>query len=124
MKSSECLELYKELCIDNKIDCTQDLLDNFVEFGLLFKSGSKYFSRDNKQIDVNLIKSKTYNFNINLQDLIQNSIELSKTNKNNKVYCMTGNTFNRYKEQGLIITKKDVDYYRLFDNELWLVNLI
>lgn len=124
MKSSECLELYKELCIDNKIDCTQDLLDNFVEFGLLFKSGSKYFSRDNKQIDVNLIKSKTYNFNINLQALIQNSIELSKTNKNNKVYCMTGNTFNRYKEQGLIITKKDVDYYRLFDNELWLVNLI
>ena len=34
---------------------------------------------------------------------------------------MTEKTYNTYKNKQLIISKGDIEYYRLFENELWRV---
>ena len=118
------MDLFNELNIDNKLCCTEQTVLDFVNYGILLTSGNKYYTRDFKEIDVNIIKVKTYNLNINLSQYVQQGIELGANNKVNLIYYMTQKTYDKYKDEGLIVPRNNKDYYRLFDKELWLVSLI
>ena len=50
--------------------------------------------------------------------------QIAKTENIKRIYCMSESTYNKYKEQQLIVTKSNIDYYRLYENELWRVYLI
>lgn len=124
MNSREALERFNELNENNKICCTQDELNNFLMCGLLLQNKSEYVTRSGTKIKIDLIKPKDLNFNINLSSLIVQAEQLAKQNNVHRIYCMSEGCYNNYKEQGLIITKQDKDYYKLFEGELWLVNII
>ena len=115
---------FDNLIDDNNIKCTQTELDNFVLSGLLFKCNKGYLTKNKTLINVDIIKDINYNMNINLANILCDSIIKAKENNTNKIYCMTQRCYNNYKEQGLIINKNNKDYYRLFNNELWLVSII
>ena len=124
MNSREALERFNELNNNNKISCTEDELNNFLMCGLLLKNKNTYVTRNNTTIKIDLIKTKDQNFDINLSSLIVQAEQLAKENNIFRIYCMTEGCYNIYKEQGLIITKQDKEYYKYFEGELWLVNLI
>ena len=33
-------------------------------------------------------------------------------------------SYNEYKNDGLIVTKNNIEYYRLFENDMWLIHKI
>ena len=102
------------------IICTQEDLDEFLIYGLLILADNKYYDRNNNLIMVNLEQPK--NFNINLSGLISSSLNLASKYYIKRIYCMTENTYNKYKKAGLIISKNSQEYYCKFKNEEWLVN--
>ena len=122
--SNIVFEKFKDLKKDNIIECTQNDLDEFIMYGLLFKTGNNYITRDKQTININLIEPKQYKFNINLSSLIDQCNELSSKYKIKRIYCMTSRCYNTYKEKGYIVTINNIDYYRIFDKELWLVNIL
>ena len=69
-------------------------------------------------------ESKTYNMTINLSNIISNCEVLCKNANMKRIYCMTKELYNKYEKLGLILVKGDSIYYRLFENELWLVYII
>ena len=72
-------------------------------------------------VNVDIIKTKVSNFNINLNNLIGICEEKCKSLKINKIYCMSESCYNKYKENGMIISQGSEEYFRLFEKELWLV---
>lgn len=124
MSSKNVYDKFKDLSKDDKLVCTKKDLDEFILYGLLLQSGDKYITRDNKFIEVDLIKTKQISFNLDLRYLLQQGNDLYKKTKHNKIYFMTEGCYKRYKEQGFIITKNNQDFYRMFDKELWLVCVI
>lgn len=124
MNGKELTEKLNELNQTNKLTCTDTELEDYINCGLLFQSGSNFMSRNGKVVDVDIIKSKKYKFNIDLSNLINKCEEIAQTDKIKRIYCMSEHTYNKYKNQQLIITKGDIEYYRLFENELWKVVIL
>lgn len=121
MTSKEIKERYNELNKDNSILCTATELEEFMVSGLLFKSGKSYIDKNRNEIKVKTIKVKTNNFDLDFNDLISICEEKSKNEKIKRIYCMSESCYNNYKEKGMIISKGSNEYYRLFEQELWLV---
>lgn len=124
MSSKNVYDKFKDLSKDDKLVCTKKDLDEFILYGILLQSGDKYITRDNKSVEVDLIKTKQMGFDLDLRYLLHQGNHLYKKTKNNKIYFMTEGCYKRYKEQGFIITKNNQDFYRMFDKELWLVYII
>lgn len=124
MNSKSVYDKFKSLNKDNSLVCTKKDLDEFMMYGILLQSGKNYVTRDNKQINIDLIKTKELTFNINLQNLIYEADEIHQELGCNKIFFMTSRCYNKCKQKGLIINKNDRDYYRYFDKELWLVKII
>lgn len=124
MNSKEIRERFGEVNKNNSILCTETELQEFLYSGLLFKTGKTYVSRDRQTIKVKLVKEPNYNFDIELSNLITICESKCKEANIKRIYCMSQSCYNKYKEQGFIITKNSNDYYRLFENELWLVYII
>lgn len=121
MNGKELRSKIKELEETNQLVCTNDELSEYLAYGMLLKFGSKYKTRTGKDVKVELLDVKNTRMSINLSNLIGNCIELASKNKTQHVYCMTTKTYQKYKMQNLIVTKGDIEYYRIFENELWLV---
>lgn len=124
MTGKEITEKLKELNQTSKITCTDTELQEYENYGLLIKNGDKYMTRFGKVISVDLIKTKSFRLTIDLSDLIANCEDIASKEHIKRIYCMNKETYDKYKEQELIVTKSDIDYYRLFENELWRVYLI
>ena len=124
MSSKNVYDKFKDLSKDDKLVCTKKDLDEFILYGILLQSGGKYITRDNKFVEVDLIKTKQIGFDLNLRYILQQGNHVYKQTKHNKIYVMTEGCYKRYKEQGFIITKNNQDFYRMFDKELWLVCVI
>lgn len=124
MNSKEIRERFGEVNKNNNILCTETELQEFLYSGLLFKTGKSYVSRDRQPIKIKLIKQKCQEFDYDFNNLITICEEKCKEANIKRIYCMSQSCYNKYKEQGFIITKNSNDYYRLFENELWLVYII
>ena len=124
MNSKEIRERFGEVNKNNNILCTETELQEFLYSGLLFKTGKTYVSRDRQPIKIKLIKEKKYDFDYDFNNLITICESKCKEANIKRIYCMSQSCYNKYKEQGLIINKESRDYYRFFENELWLVYLI
>lgn len=120
-------DMYKQLTsniIDNKLTCSESELNEYLCYGLLLATEDNYKLLNGKTITVDIYKDKKFTMNINLSHLLTDSYEKLKNVKTNKIYYMTLRCYNKYKEQGLILEQKENSYYRLYNNELWLVSLI
>lgn len=124
MNSKEIRERFGEINKNNNILCTETELQEFLYSGLLFKTGKSYVTRDKQPIKIKLIKEKNYEFDYDFSSLITICETKCKEADIKRIYCMSESCYNKYKEQGRIINKNSNDYYRLFENELWLVYLI
>lgn len=122
MKTSDVYDRYKELCNNDKFICSQSELQEFMLYGLILETGkNKYILRNTEKRDITVLKDLNYNFNLDLRQYI--NIDLSNY-PTNKVYYMSKETYNKYKEQDLIISKGSNEYYRLFVGELWLIQIL
>ena len=122
MKTSEIYDRYKELCESGNFVCSQAELQNFMLCGLILETGkNKYVLRNTNIKKITVLKDLNHAFDIDLQPLM--NIDLSEYGTN-KVYYMSKETYNKYKELDLIVTQKGNDYYRLFAGELWLVKIL
>lgn len=124
MSTKNVYERFKELSKLDKITCTQKDLDEFIMYGLVLKSGDNYITRTNQKLNVDILKVKTLNFNLNLTNIINQCEQLSKSTGEKKIYCLSQETYTKYENEGLIVHKNNQDYYRLFDKEMWLINKI
>ena len=124
MNGKEIEQRFNQLLNNKKFTCTADEFDLFVNYGLLIKSGKKYVTRNNSKVNLDVIETKTYNMTINLSNIISNCEVLCKNANMKRIYCMTKELYNKYEKLGLILVKGDSIYYRLFENELWLVYII
>lgn len=122
MKTSDIYDRYKELCNNDKFICSQSELQEFMLYGLILETGkNKYILRNTEKRDITVLKDLNHNFNLDLRQYI--NIDLSNY-PTNKVYYMSKETYNKYKEQDLIISKGSNEYYRLFAGELWLIQIL
>lgn len=110
---------------DNILYCTKSELDEYLSYGILLPCGDKsYMTRTGQEIKIKEIKVKSSNFNFSLSDILSQCIELSQQTKHKRIYCMSQKQLEKYKQQSLIVEKDNNLFYRLFDKELWLVNII
>lgn len=122
MKTSEIYERYDELSKSDKFICSQSELQEFMLCGLVIEAGkNKYMLRNAGIRDITVLKDLNKNFDIDFRPLLDIDLKEYGTNK---VYYMSKDTYNRYKEHNLIITQKGNEYYRFFTNELWLVKIL
>lgn len=114
---------FRELIGQENIICSKQDIEEFVAYGLLFDLGNnKYVTRDNRQLDISIIKPSQ--MNINLTSIIQQGTQKAKEFGVSKIYFMSQRCYDKYKQDGLIISKKGNDYYRLFNNDEWLISII
>lgn len=121
MSTRDVYDRYKELTECDKFICSETELNEFVMCGLVLDLGSKYILRDGKSDKITVIKNPNYRLNLDFSSLINVNLKGYDTNK---IYYMSKNTYNKYKNQNLIIEKKGNEYYRLFADELWLVKIL
>lgn len=124
MSSKDIRLRFQELFNNDNVICTEQELNEFLSCGLIIKSKNKYYDRQNNIIKIDVIENPNNDFNINLKDVINSSIKLSKENNVKKIFCMSDKCFNQLSSEGYIITKDNKQYYRYFDKELWLINKI
>lgn len=124
MNSKDIYNKFNEISKDNTFSCTQSELDEFIMYGLVFKTNDTYVNRNKQLLDIDIIKPINYRFTLDFTGLIQTCTELGEKNNCKKIYCMNSRCYNKYKKQGLIIEINNIEYYRLFDKDLWLVNII
>lgn len=114
---------FRELIGQENIICSKQDIEEFVAYGLLFDLGNnRYVTRDNRQLDISIIKPSQ--MNINLTSIIQQGTQKAKEFGVSKIYFMSQRCYDKYKQDGLIISKKGNDYYRLFNNDEWLISII
>ena len=77
MSSKDIRLRFEELSHQKKFICTEQELNEFLSCGLLLKSKDKYINRQNKVVQVNVIKNLNKDFDINLTDVINSIIPLS-----------------------------------------------
>lgn len=122
MKSNEVFDRYKELCDCDKFVCSQTELQHFMLYGLVIEAGkNNYILRNSGTKKITVLKDLNHNFNIDFRALLDIDLKEYDTNK---VYYMTKDTYNKYKELDLIVTHKNNEYYRLYSGELWLVKFL
>ena len=119
--SNDTIKRFNELNKDNNLICTEQELQEFLVSGLLFETKNHYVDRLHNNVNVDIIKTKVSNYKINLNNLIGICEEKCKSLKINKIYCMSESCYNKYKENGMIISQGSEEYFRLFEKELWLV---
>lgn len=124
MNGKEVEQRFNQLLTNNLFTCTKDELDMFVNYGLLLKSGKKYVTRNNIKVNLDVLEQKVFNMSVNLSNLICECVSISHNSGTNKVYCMSKKLYDKYSDMGLIVIKDGLEYYRLFNNELWAINLI
>lgn len=124
MSSKDIRLRFQELFNNDNVICTEQELNEFLSCGLIIKSKNRYYDRQNNIIKIDVIENPNNDFNINLKDVINSSIKLSKENNVKKIFCMSDKCFNQLSNEGYIITKDNKQYYRYFDKELWLINKI
>ena len=125
MANKSVSSIYNEALKDGSLRCTQAELDEFLNLGFIFKNGNSFVDRQFRAIHIDIVENTNYRMNINLSQLIGMSKSLLEEQKiTNKIYYMTNKTYLKIKNQNLIIIHKDIEYYRLFENELWLVHII
>lgn len=113
-------ERFKDSLCGEYLKCNKKELEEYVAYGMVFKDGNNYLDRHFKELKI----IYPCNFNINLSNIISDSLKLSKEFHNKRVYCMKRETFEFYRNLGLIVQKDNIYYFRRFENEEWLVNLI
>ena len=79
--------------------------------------------KENSSNTVHYGKCKASN-TLGIYDMSGNVEEIAQQEHIKRIYCMTQATFDKYKEQQLIVNKSNIDYYRLYENELWRVVII
>lgn len=122
MKTSEVIDRYKELCDSGKFICSQSELRDFKLCGLVLETGkNKYVLRNTDIKKIIVLDDLEQDFDIDFSSML--NIDLKPYNTN-KIYYMSESTYNKYKENNLIVSKGEYEYYRLFANELWLVRLL
>ena len=124
MNGSNISGIIKELNNTGKLQCTEKDLEEYLCYGILIKGNDGYITRTGSKVVVDVIKPKNYRFNLDLSNLICQCEEIASNEHIKRIYCMTKDTYNKYKERQLIVTKSNVDYYRLFENELWRILII
>lgn len=119
MTKSGLTEKLKELNSYDNFICSDVELNDYINFGLLVQSNDNtYYTRTGKKLNIDVVKSKNMKFNINL------SYMLNLDGNFKKVYCMTKNTYEDYKNRNLIVEKSNKEYFRFFDDELWEIIII
>lgn len=121
MKSSDVYDRYNELCQGDKFICSEPELNDFRLYGLILGSKDKYVLRDLPKKEIEVISNQDYKLNLDFSKLLNVDLTGCKTNK---VYYMSKKTYDKYKEENLIISRGGREYYRLFTNEEWLVILL
>lgn len=125
MKRNDILQIADKINKETKIECTDKELKQYIDYGILTElSDCKYISNTGKQIDVVVFKTKEFRFNINLSSIISCSNKLVEGDNIKRVYCMTKTTYDRYKQNNLIVNINNTDYFRYFDKELWKILVI
>ena len=124
MSSKNIMDRFNLLMNSNKFICDSSELQDFILSGLLIQSGNKFMTRDMKEIDVKVLKDIYNEFDIDFNYLISICNNLVKDSDDKRVYVMSKDTYNKYKNTGRIFTYKDKEYYRFFNNENWLVYII
>lgn len=124
MSSKNIMDRFNLLMNSNKFICDSSELQDFMLSGLLIQSGNKFMTRDMKEIDVKVLKDIYNEFDIDFNYLISICNNLVKDSDDKRVYVMSKDTYNKYKNMGRIITYKGKEYYRFFNNENWLVYII
>ena len=125
MKRNDILQIANEINKETKIECTDKELKQYIDYGILTElSDGKYISNTGKQIGVVVFKTKEFRFNINLSSIISYSNKLVEGDNIKRVYCMTKTTYDKYKQNNLIVNINNKDYFRYFDKELWKILVI
>lgn len=117
MNSKDIQDLYTELNKNNTIFCTKNELEIFLLNGYLLKADDKYYDRIGNTIKINIFNKENMKMNLNFNNLLK----IAKESCYKKVFYMSEDSYNKYKQNGLIIEKNKLEFYRLFDNDLWLV---
>lgn len=125
MKRKDVLLLADEINKEPEISCTQLELSQLISHGVLNEiAENTYVNNMGKKVIVHLNKIKTLKFSIDLSYLINECISMVASSKIKRVYCMTHNTYEKYKKENLIVDINGEAYFRLFDKELWKILLI
>lgn len=124
LNGREISDKLKEINKTGVLQCTDEELTEYLNYGILIESNNKYITRTGKSVQLDILKPKNYKLNLDLSNLIYQCEEIASKENIKRIYCMTMDTYNKYKNDKYIITKSDKDYYRLFENELWRVVII
>ena len=112
-------------CLNQKcLICSNSQYKEFINYGFLLKSEktNKFYSFQSEEIKVEIITPEK--FDLNLSNILNIGLCSAKQNDTNKMYIMTYNRLEKYKQLGMIIKEKENFYYRVFYNERWLVKII
>lgn len=125
MKRNDILQIADKINKESKIECTNNELKQYLDYGILTEIlDGKYISNTGKHIDVILLKSKEFRFTLNLATIMAYGNKFVEGDNIKRVYCMTKTTYDKYKQNNLIVTIDNKDYFRYFDKELWKILVI
>lgn len=125
MKRNDILQITDKINKESKIECTNNELKQYLDYGILTEIlDGKYISNTGKHIDVILLKSKEFRFTLNLATIMAYGNKFVEGDNIKRVYCMTKTTYDKYKQNNLIVTIDNKDYFRYFDKELWKILVI
>lgn len=124
MTDKEIKHRFEDLSEAKDFVCTQTELEDFVDCGCVIMMGDKYVTREGKILKISVLQTKTYRMSIDLTGIISDAMNKSKTTKCKRLYYMTADTLEKYKNLGFIIECDNNIYYQRFIDEKWLVILI
>lgn len=123
MRNKDIEERFNDLSDSNVIKCTLEEFENFQAYGYLIQTGNTYLTKLGKKVTVELINMNVQSMNIDLTNVIDVAIDVSKKIKYKRIYCMSNDTFSKYCDRGCIITLENNNYYKTINNELWYVKI-
>ena len=115
---------FNEILSENEFICTQDEFNAFSNCGFIFKTDNRYITRSGRVVDVSIVTQKSDKLNLDLSGLIYMAQEKANVENVKRVFCMNQSSLDKYRSVGLIIEQKGNNYFRVYDNELWLVVLV
>ena len=125
MKRNDILQITDKINKESKIECTNNELKQYIDYGILTEIlDGKYISNTGKHIDVILLNAKEFRFTLNLATIMAYGNKFVEGDNIKRVYCMTKTTYDKYKQNNLIVTIDNKDYFRYFDKELWKILVI
>lgn len=117
-------ERFNEILNSGNFVCTQEEFDMFSSYGYLLKIGDRYATRRGKIIDVDVITQKPGKLDIDLSGIIGVASDMAKSCKISRVFCMTNTSCDKYKACGTIVEIDGNLYFKVFDDEYWLVVIV